>query len=302
MRPAYENQQALKAQIVVHVGRGYRLHQVAALPGMPSAITVTRWQRADPGFAAEMRSCRMYGRANQRESRGWFRFDPSWAEMFLERVRQVGIMAAVRTPGQPCRNQVDRWRKVRPEFEAELAAAKRVWRRPRRRPTIYTEAVADRIILKLIAGVRLRALRKADPHLPGVPTVHRWRRQIPEFDGAVRMAMRAGHLKAVRTAATRSHPSPDLTETIAHRVIDGASLSAVGQDPAMPKAATLRAWARRHADFARSIQIAYELREIRRTDAVLETVRSGGAVPRKDRRRSGKPRPAPGEKRWGKLA
>jgi len=301
MRPAYENTQALKAQILAHVGRGYRLHQLAALQGMPSAITVTRWQRADPGFAAEMRSCRMYARGLRWESRGWFRFDPAWAELFLQRVRQVGMIAALRTPGQPCRNQVDRWRKVRPEFEAELAAAKRAWRRPRRRPTIYTEAVADQIILKLIAGVRLRALRQADPQLPGVPTVRRWRREVPEFDGAVRIAMRAGHLKAVRMAAMRSHPAPALTETIAHRVIDGASLNAVGQDPEMPRGATLHAWARRHADFARSMQIAYELREIRRTDAVLEAVRRGGVVPRRDLRRTGEPRPVPGETRWGRL-
>lgn len=301
MRPAYENPQALKAQLVAHVARGYRLHQVAALPGMPSKAAILRWQRADPGFAAEMKTCRMFARGLRWESRGWFRFDPVWAGMFLARVRQVGMMAAVRTPGQPCRNQVNRWRKVRPEFEAELAAAKRAWRRPRRRPTVHTEAVADRVILKLIAGVRIRALRKADPRLPGAPTIRRWRREVPEFDGAVRMAMRTGHRRAVRGVAAQSHPSPDLTEVIAHRVIDGASLNAVGQDPDMPRGATLQAWARRHADFARSMQIAYELREIRRTDAVLETVRRGGAVPRAARRRSSEPPPAPGERRWGRL-
>jgi hypothetical protein len=125
MRPAYDNPQALKAQILAQVGRGWRLHQIAATEGMPSKATIQRWQRSDPGFAAELATCRMFARGLRWESRGWFRFDYAEAERFLAQVARMGMKAAVRTPGQACINQVNRWRKVRPEFNAELAAAKK---------------------------------------------------------------------------------------------------------------------------------------------------------------------------------
>ena len=65
-------------------------------------------------------------------------------------------MAALRTPGQPCRNQADRWKRVRPEFAARLEAVKARWRIPGRKPRVYDEATADRIILTLNNGVLLR--------------------------------------------------------------------------------------------------------------------------------------------------
>lgn len=308
MRPAYDNPAELKARICERHERGLRLEQIARIPGLPSTATIMRWQRADPDFARQLASARMWGRALVKESRGDFTFDAPAAEDFLRRVRMgEGVCAILRSPGPPTRNKLNAWKRLRPDFAAELEQAKREARRPRRPEYFpYDEAVADRIILQVVAGVRVRCLRRTDPSLPGTPTLQRWRRQHPDFDGAIRIAMRHGHLRNVRAAA-RDGCTPHMAASVIRRIRAGATLRQVGETPGLPPAGTLYAWIRKRPDFAAAVMHAYrdrqlffaeEVGDLARTctpDAAAGTERAFARL----RRREGGARPWPGQKRWG---
>ena len=67
--------------------------------------------------------------------------------------------------------------------------------------------------------------------LPGARALKRWRRQCPEFAAALHSAARVGHRLRMRA---RRMLTPELAEEIAGRIVDGASLRAVGQAPDMP--------------------------------------------------------------------
>jgi hypothetical protein len=129
-------------------------------------------------------------------------------------------------------------------------------------------------VLLLMKGVRVRALRKADPTLPGAPAVRAWRAADPAFDGAVRMAMRGSHRQRVRAANGRRDLPPRLAGRIVSLMAGGARLSEIGRMPGMPSARVLYARARADGDFARALTLGRQLRDQAQVEAVLDLARA----------------------------
>jgi hypothetical protein len=248
MVPAYPRE-AMQQRICAALEAGATLGRLAARPGWPSRQTVYRWSLDDPDFARRLQA-----------ARGWRRglgvqagpvFDEALASAFLLRVRRgEAVRQLVREPGLPNRDRLNRWKRERPDFAAELEAAARfsqtlrppAWAR-------FDEAASDVIVARVASGLSLPRVL-ADPDLPGETAVRRWRAREPDFDKALRTAHRAGHR---RRMSRRVKLTPDLFEHILERLVAGASLLQVSRDPRMPHYVTLMAWRRRDPEFARMV-------------------------------------------------
>ena len=248
MVPAYPRE-VMQGRICAAVEAGATLGRLAGRPGWPSRQTVYRWTLEDPDFARRLN-----------EARGWRRglgvdagpvFDEALASAFLLRVRRgEAVRDLVRREGMPNRDRLDRWKRERPDFAAELEVAARfsqdlrplAWAR-------FDEAAADAIVARVAAGMPLPQVL-AEPDLPGETAVRRWRAREPDFDKAVRTAQRAGHR---RRMAGRVKLTPMLSDYILKRLTTGASLLQVSRAAGMPHYVTLMAWRRRDPEFARML-------------------------------------------------
>src|SRR5689334_4389295 len=106
----------------------------------------------------------------------------------------------------------------------------------------FDEAVADAMLLRVMKGEPWRRMLETDPAMPCRAVVYRWRRDHPDWDGALRLAFRTGRLARERM---RRAPSAALVEAIGGRIALGASLRSLGGEAGMPCAGTLYAWVRR---------------------------------------------------------
>jgi hypothetical protein len=248
MIPSYPRE-AMQARICAAVEAGATLKALAARPGWPSRQTVHRWSLDDPDFGRRLTEARGWRRGLRTEAGPVF--DPALADAFLLRVRRgEPVRRLVREPGQPNRARLNRWKQERPDFAAQLAAAVRFSRQVRDPAWArFDEAASDRIVARVAAGAPLAQVL-ADPDLPGMTAVRRWRAREPDFDKALRTAHRAGHR---RRMAQRGQLAPWLIDHVLARMTAGASLRQVSLDPGMPHYATLMAWRRRDVDFARMI-------------------------------------------------
>lgn len=249
MLAAYPRE-AMQGRVCAAVEAGARLRELAARPGWPSRQTVHRWARQDEAFARRLAEARAWRRGVLSEAAQGY--DETLAAAMLLRVRRgETVRALVRTEGMPDRARLDRWKRERPDFARALEAAARFSREVRDKPwTRFDAAVGDAIILGVSKGVPLPQLL-ADPALPGETAVRRWRAREPDFDGALRIACRAGHRARM---AGRVRLTPDLFDEILERLVAGASLRQVSQAPGMPHYVTLMAWRRRDTDFARMVR------------------------------------------------
>jgi hypothetical protein len=251
MLPAYPRAE-MQRRIVETLERGSAtLREMETWPGWPSRQTVRRWAAEDPLFDGRLKAALAWRRGLKRELSAGPSFNAPVAEEMLRRVRLGdAVRVLVRTPLMPDRDQLNRWKRERPDFAAGLAAAaafSRSLRTPRCRR--FDPEAADRIIVRLSKGETLAEVL-ADPELPGITNLRRWRRQRPDFDHAVKMAHLAGHRRRMRR---RWRLTPKLRERILFGLVRGASLSAVCRGRGMPHRVTVQDWLRRDADFARDV-------------------------------------------------
>lgn len=99
------------------------------------------------------------------------------------------LAAICEEPGMPHRGTLWRWTKANGRFAATLAAARRAGSASGRARAMagYDAVAAVEICERLGEGQTLSAIC-ADPALPSLSTVHRWRRGFPEFDEMLRAA------------------------------------------------------------------------------------------------------------------
>jgi transposase-like protein len=289
--PSYPHRGHLKAEIVARVAAGETVRGICEAAGMPTKASVQVWRRADPAFAAALAEARPRG-AWRRE----LMFDEAVAAAFLARVaageRVADLLAR---PGMPSQRAYRFWRRTDVGFQEALWRlrghnyARRTgsghgrWRG-------WDEAVADRITLAVMRGAVLRRFLASDPALPCLAVVERWRRETPEWDGALRLAMKAGRLargRAVepvvgpdgRTArGARARCTPELVEEICDRIVEGGSLRSVAQDPDMPCARTLYAWVAKRPEFERQVLEACRWRDEWLNDQMLEICDRNGPL------------------------
>lgn len=303
MPPPLPNRRQVESRIVLLLLGGLRLKDVAGRDDMPGLSTIRKWAAANPSLRAQMREAQAVGRSDVRAAQAGG-FDPVRAEAFLIQVR-LGhpVRSLVGQPDWPHREMLDRWKAARPAFAAALAEAVRaadpVRRRRRRRG--YDEATGDRIVARLWKGEPLARIVK-DPSLPGMATVRRWRREVPEFDTVVRNVARAANGWRARQ---RTRCTPELTREVCWRIRLGASLLSLSHETGMPSRQTFYRWVATRPDFAEAVLTACEARAqmlVDQADARLAgcdperlaaMVREGGGTPR----RASRLEPYPGARR-----
>ena len=250
----------MQAQVVARVEAGLTLDQVGAVPGCPSRYTLHRWARADAAFARQLKFAQAWARGVRRERKNQAElYDAARAEAFLLAVRRgAAVRDLVRRPEWPNRDGLNLWKRLRPDFAAELAAAARFARSMRPLAWPFDQAVADELVRRVFHGETLRDLAK-DPGLPGRAAIRRWRRLRPDFDAALRSAWRPAFR---RTMQTRGGCTDRLTAAIAAHIRRGGSLrSAARVVPGAPHRGTLYLWMQRKPDFSAAIEDANTQRD-----------------------------------------
>jgi len=260
----YANRALLKQQIVARVAAGETVKAICAGDAaMPCAESVSIWARRDPLFHAELTQAQRRGDWMRR-----FVFDEAKAAAFLARVAAgERITDLVGAPGMPGPATYRYWRRTQYAFQATLWRLRearygrlKAQNQSRVRWREFDPAVADRIFVRVVRGEGWVRMLASDPSLPDRQAAARWRLQNPAWDRAMRVAFEAGRRARSRSpAGTRC--TPELVEEIVRRIAAGASLRGVGQDPAMPCAQTLYAWAARWPEFAKEVQQACDFRD-----------------------------------------
>jgi hypothetical protein len=264
-----------RQHLLTRLAAGEPLMALCAELDMPSYASVHAWARAEPGFAAELTDARRRGAFIRRGA-----FDAVRAEALLTRLRAgEPITQILRDPAMPSRRLYAYWRATQAPFAEEVhrlaqvtSAARDRGRRARWRG--FDQAQADAIVVRASRGETLEAMLTAAAGLPSRGVVARWRKAQPEFDQALRIALRIGR-RRVRAAG---RCTPQLTEVIAGEIRMGQSLASLGRRPDMPCAATLYAWVRKQPDFAAEIAQACEDREDWYVDQVMMLAQGSGAL------------------------
>lgn len=270
---AYPAPHLLKARIVERAALGETVKAICAEAGMPSKDSVQVWRRADPGFAAELAQARRVGDHRRRLA-----FDEAKAAAFLARVRAgARIRDVLAKPGMPSQKTYAHWRLTEASFQEALWALKGVRDKERglrlkARYRPFDQATADRIFVRVVRGEGLRRMLETDPSLPCRAVVYRWRKEEPEWDRAMRKAFGWGR------RARGGLRSPELTDRIVARLVQGASLRSLAQEPGMPAAGTLYSWVSRDADFAAEVAQACDWREDWYEDQMQMIVDEAGPI------------------------
>lgn len=188
-------------------------------------------------------------------------FTPAQRAALLEQLlarRAAGetFKAIAATPGWPSRPTLRKWLRNRPDLDVPPLRA---------RPVHWSEAIADEICLRA-EDQSLREICE-DPAMPDRKTLYTWTFTHRDF---------ARRLLAVRVrggqpwTGRRSTYHPLYADDVVEAVFETGSIHAACQDPDQPPARTVRDWARAHPEFARQLDIAYEMARERRIGPLLE--------------------------------
>lgn len=271
----------LRAVVLDRVAAGELLKDICAEPGMPSTGAVGFWARRDPDFAAALATAKARGAQRRR----WAFREPTAKALLARLAAGARIDAILSDPAMPSRRVYDYWRATDAAFAEEVGrlnavkAAEKV-ARCRRRLRPFDRALADRILARVAQGDALGRLLAADPALPSPSVLARWRGQCPEFDADLKRAINFARRR--RLGDLRC--TPELTDEIWARLLEGDSLAGVSLQPDMPCRATLYGWMRRRADFADAVADAWEAREDWLRDQALDTALRIGPTPEGRRR------------------
>ncbi|MGH6964203.1 MAG: hypothetical protein ACREE0_06950 [Phenylobacterium sp.] len=286
---AYPHRAHLKQDILARVKAGERVVDICAEPGMPSAATLQVWRRADAGFAAELAQARSVGDWRRR-----LMFNEAKAKAFLARVAAgERIRDLLSKPGMPSQKTYQYWRRTEASFAEELWRLKGLrdqarGERLRGRYRAFDQATADQILVRVARGGLLKRVLAADPALPCRAVVYRWRKEEPEWDGALKVAFQVGRRERGHPRALRT---PQMTEAILDRIVMGGSLRSIGREPGMPKTRTLESWIARDAAFSAEVARACDHREDWFIDQMTLIADEAGPISQAELRR-----------RWSPLA
>ncbi len=256
----------VRQDLLTRLAAGEPIMAVCAEPGMPSYASVHAWARAEPGFADELAAARRRGAFIRRGA-----FDGAKGQAVLTRLRAGEPIAQIlRDPAMPSRRVYAYWRVTQAPFAEAIyrlhqarAAERAQGRRARYRS--FDPVLADAIVVRASRGETLQTMLGSASGLPCRGVITRWRRVQPEFDQALRIALRIGR----RRRHAPGGCTPALTQLIADEIRQGESLSSLARRPGMPCASTLYAWVRKQPAFAAQIAQACEDREDWFTDQVM---------------------------------
>ena len=141
--------------------------------------------------------------------------------------------------------------------------------RPRKPRAPFSEDIAVRLLDGLTAGRGLRRICR-EPGMPTRATVLRWQAQWPDFH---RLAAAARLIGGLLDAPGRpSGLTPDIADEIYMRLSHGEPLRTICRDPRLPSRSTVQAWAHRHPDIARLLDLGRDNAAWTRADAVFDAL------------------------------
>lgn len=311
--PRYTPDQVARFKDAVFQRRcaGESLEAICADPDWPSRPTLRKWARADHEFATRIDGGRSVyvTRPGPR-----FPFRADVAERFLLRIRLgYPIGDLIGEPDMPRRRELVAWKTAQPDFAAALAASKAfaddnrrrygaTARHTRRSRRPFDQHVADRIVLLVIRGATMASITRR-PEFPTRLGLRRWRRANPEFARVLAAAQAAGH-RARGRARLDARCTPELTDQIATRLVEGASLAELSKQPDMPGRSALSRWVRDRPDFAAQVADASTFRDTVLAERALSLLEAHGKAARPAaaalRQRLGQLNPHPGAKPRGR--
>lgn len=125
--------------------------------------------------------------------RDYVKWSEKTAERLLARLAAGEFLYRVaRDPDMPTPEAVSKWAKQRPDFAARLDAARRAGGRPpgQRGPvSTFHDGMGEEVFERLCEGESLTRIG-ADPTMPCLSTLMRWRRREPGFEDTVQLGMR----------------------------------------------------------------------------------------------------------------
>ena len=266
----------VRPQIVRRIAAGERLSHICREPGMPCPESVTGWMRREPAFAAEVAEARVRGEWRRR-----FAFDEDRARALLARLGAgEPIGRILRDPGMPSRETYYRhWLMSGPAwFQQGVWRIRQAREAARRGPVngrfrAFDPVVAEKIYVRLWKGETLRAILRSDRMYPSLAVLARWRREAPEFDRMLAFVFRGWKQKRARE---RCLCTPEMTEAIVARIVEGGSLRSLAQEPGMPSQGAMYNWVRTRPEFAEAVAGACEDREDWYRDAMVALLDRAG--------------------------
>jgi transposase-like protein len=166
------------------------------------------------------------------------------------------LRAVCRDEGMPALNTVLKWvRDDREGFAARYRQALRIGNAPRGRPSLYTDEIADRILVELLDGRRICDIC-ADPGMPSAAAVKLW--VMEDRNGFAARYRRIRDIGEVGMGRPTLY-SPELADLILDELSRGRTLRDVCRDPGMPSDNTVRVWViEDREDFAALYALARE--------------------------------------------
>lgn len=275
-----ETRARLKAEILQHLATGATLRTVSALPDMPAWNRIRHWRTRDPAFDDAVAIALRRGKHHR-----FAAFDEALARaVTLRYAAGETLIAIAADPAMPTLDRITYWRLSQGEFGAEINRLKAVNTQVRRQiqsqrpqPWPYDQAMADRILVRVVKGEKLRAMLAKDPALPSGEVIKRWRREQPVFDRELAIAWRTG----VRRRH-RAHRRKTLGPEIALRISMGATLTSLGRQKKMPSADTMGRWLAEDPELAHTIHGACDWREMGLNDHMCDIAKTMPGLPIKD--------------------
>jgi terminase small subunit-like protein len=135
------------------------------------------------------------------------------------------------------------------------------------RPSLYTSAIAERILAELSNGRPLERICR-DPGMPSSTTVRQW--VVENRDGFTARYSRLKRAGAAGTGRPTTYRS-DIADRILFELSEGRTLAAVCRDPGMPAEGTVWQWKDQDREgFAARYRTARELGYDTMSDEILE--------------------------------
>lgn len=177
--------------LLMAVRRGAAIREVLRRPEFPNRRRLKRWKSERPDFAEALQAASAVARKIR--LRKWAFYDETIADEIIARVAFGEFVADVEAdPTLPSRPILARWRRMRPDFDKALRAAKLSGRHHRlHNPRRLTGVLFDDILDRLASGACLRDVAR-DPKMPCYSTLMYWQARNPEFARMVAWARAMG--------------------------------------------------------------------------------------------------------------
>ena len=144
--------------------------------------------------------------------------------------------------------------------------------RRRREYVAWSEELGRALCARLAAGELLYVICR-EPGMPTREAVAKWAKAKPGFGAALISARRAGGRAAGSRGPVDTYCG-EVAEEVFQRLCEGASLTRIGADAAMPCLSTLMRWRKRFPEFEALVQLGMRVRAERMADEGWEMAMS----------------------------